>query len=406
MSTQTPIPVQENLIQHFEPEELNYVVGLYEEGLDQATPELQEQHIQEVAELVGDLAVHEVLLKKVNSDRQIAEANARNLRDKRAGEAAIEIETQGYYKAAPNFKDQVSDPARTSKFMTNRLPSNVDPEGWETEKHTEAEGLTELNEFLHSYIDRNVAYPDKPAVKHAKRMAEDLTFIGWKEYTEATHGIAKMWKNYLDEDPANMLCVLTEVSESEKYPGKRKSDDHLRDSILRTFSDEELEKYSGRLVNDLEDIQDNSVEKTRIVLVDDWVISGQQARRVYEKLKYDPYFEPFAEQLEVNVIVASEDRINHGLKEDSNDPSSAAIKLKSYFKSHHVENSKTENKGYVTGLHSTVNYDFEDIIRDIVYEDAPEGSNPRMPALSSIIKAYRTSKSAIEVKNSGLSRVS
>lgn len=407
MQIQTPLQESDVALRHYfsRPGELDFVTGLVHEGLDQPEPDLQDQQLAEVADLVGNLAVYDALRIKVNNDRYIAEMNAAKFKARRAQESAKNMESQGFAKTAPNFIDQVEDSSRQTEFITNRLPSNVKSDGWPLEKRTEAQGLGELFSFLQGYVMRNGVYTDGADVKNARNMFENLTFIGSKEYAEATLGIAQLWKNYLDEDPDHKICALTKVSNSAKYPGMRKSDDYLRDSILSSFTDEELEKYSGRIVNSIDDIQDNSPDKTKVVLIDDWVISGQQARRVYDNLKKDPYFEPFEDSLEVNVIVASEDRIVKGLKVDNEDPNSPSIPVKSYFKSHYVEDAKTENKGHVSGLHSTVNYDFEDIIRSIVYKDTPEGQNPQMPALASIIKPYRNSKPNIEITGSQLKRV-
>jgi hypothetical protein len=401
MSQQKPEIILE---QHFPPEELDYYKGLYGEGLDQPTESLRHEHLGAVAELVGDFAVYQALAQKVQEDREAVRQSTERIKEMRATEAVPKIETNGYAETAPRFEEQARDTSRSRVFMFNRLPMGVDPEGWEQETMTESQGLKELSGFLDGYIEKNdTEWSNAKGTILAEDMRENITFIGEREHSEAVRGLAATWKAYLRENPERMICVLTGSSESKKYPGQIKSDAHLRDEILKTFSEEELEEFSGRIVADIVDIRGRKPTDTRLILLDDWTISGQQIRRIYRELEHDPYFTPFRKSLEVNLVVASEERLEQGLQIYPEDPSSGSIKVKSYFKSHPGKGAKSDNKSYVSGLHSSVNYDFEDLLEDMIYEETAEGEAPKILALASIVRSYDTPK--VEVTSTRLKRL-
>ncbi len=382
---------EETLQKHFQPEDLGYMAGLYHEALDIGDVEKQQTELQAVAELVGDLALFEALGEMVNRDREVVQRRSDEFKSMRAETAGYKMEARGYAFEAPRLKNQVQDESRSTEFTFNRMPMGVDPDIWPQEQMTEHEGLYELDSFLTEYQERNShPWSNTEGAKKAKSLQENLTFIGQNEFEEAARGIASNWKQYLQQDPDRKICVLTAISDSEKYPGIRKSDEFLRDQILQNFSDEELEAFSGRIVDTLDDIQNDKPEDVRLILLDDWTISGQQMRRAYQDLKYDPYFIPYKDSLEVQLITASEDRIQNGLQIDPEDPDEGAIKVSCYFKSHHVADAATETKSYTTGLHSSVNYGFEDILEDLISEDTKEGETPAVLALASIVRTYST----------------
>jgi len=395
MSTATQTPEQ-LLGQQLGTEDISYFEGLYREGLDMAgSAELRDQHFREVAELIGDLALYEALSQKVNQDRQVAEALAAEFKNKRALEAAANIESRGFAETAPSFESQLDDDSRTKPFIYNHLPPHIEMDGWEEKAMTEIDGLRDLDSFLHFFLavtkqyDGSYAYPND--AQQAQSILDNLTFIGEKEYEEAARGLAALWKNYLDGDPNRKLCVLAKVSNSEKYPRKRKSDDYLRERVLDTFSDEDIQKYTGRIVTDLEHIQGEAPADVRVVLLDDWTISGRQLSRVYKAIAEDPVDEQFRDSVEVNLIVASPGRLKKGLR-DPDDPFREPVKVRAYYRSHPAEKAITENKGHVSGLHSTVNFDFGDTIERLVKRLDQAGIPYDLPPLASIVRVYRKEK--------------
>ena len=116
--------------------------------------------------------------------------------------------------------------------------------------------LHQLDEFL-AKIE---ALGGKYAVD-AQFMRENLTFIGEKEYKEAVAGIAANWKALLEADAKLQICVIAgEIAKSKNSQGKMiydnqiKSDEYLLDNILANFTEEDWEKYGGRILVDRDDI--------------------------------------------------------------------------------------------------------------------------------------------------------
>lgn len=394
MSAPTHSPEQ-ILGNQLDPEDLSYVVQLCEEGFNITELAERDQYFLEVAELLGDLAASEMLIKKVADEKAAVEARAEEFKDKRAHEAALKMESRGFAEIAPSYEDQLLDDSRTKEFTYNNLPPHIESDLRVENNLTEIEGLRDLDTFLSFFLeitkshDGSYSFPED--AEQAQSILENLTFIGEREYAEAARGLGVLWKNYLDADPKRKLCVLANVSNSDKYPGKRKSDDYLRERVFDTFSDEDKQKYAGRIFTELEHIEEDPPEDVRVVLLDDWTISGRQLGRVYRDIEEDPVFRAFIDSIEVNLLVASSDRLENGLL-DPDDLSRPPVKVKAYYRSHHAEKAKTENKGHVSGLHSTVNFDFGDTIEKMIKRLDQIGIPYELPPLASVVRTYSKEK--------------
>lgn len=405
---------QPNLIETLAPEDLDYAATLYNEGLNIPDERARSAHLEEVAELLGDFAVYEALASKVEKDRAIAEVNVEKIRTRRANEAAANVESQGFAEIAPQFSEQVQDDSRSSRFRFGHTYASHEISQEESKEATEKEGLQELHSFLNLFLretkgsDGTFAYPDMAV--QAQSILENLTFIGEKEYQAATRGIATHWKMYLDQNPERQICVLANISNSEKYPGIRKSDAYLVDRILQTFSDDELKEYSGRIVSKLDDVS-VSPENTRLILIDDWSISGTQIRRMYKELSKDSRFSEYIEanSVEANFVVASEERINDGLLVETELGDKETLQVRAYYRSHHAENATQEHKGHVTGLYSSVNYDFQKPVNKGMVKILSRMNKMRnhqpLITLANVIRPYRTESPSIYVTKDQLTRV-
>lgn len=340
-------------------------------------------------------------------------------------EVASRFETQGVVKSAPRLADQLADDARQGRFnflkpsdsykptKRNHLKNVLDPvkpEGAETEQ----DGLRELQGFLTQYLDRRSTKVGRSPLMTSKKteladkardMLDNLTFLGEKEYSEAAKGIGLLWKQYLDEEPGRKLCVLTEANRLNRYSGTRKSDDYVREQVLQTFTDEELAKYSGRLVGNLDDLGDFDPAHTRVVMLDDWAISGRQMREGYERLMKRADFRSLASagNAEINVLAASEDRIMNGLRIMPNDPNGGSIKVRAYYRSHVAPTAHAAHSSYITGLHSPVNFGFMEVCRDIAKDS--RGFYHKPPKLARIYPDYRDTQTVMEITGSTLRRL-
>jgi len=390
MSTQTPIQTPLNYEQHpgLSREDLAYASSLLREGIEDNNPDADKL----VQELIGDIAIAEALKKETRLELYKAEGFVTALKEQTALDAAAKMESRGFAYKAPTLDDQLADKRRKTKFSYNNLPSHIDPAGWAMNEATEAEGLSELDNFLGSFLvatkkdDDSYSFPDDAL--QARSIRERLTFIGQAEYDEAARGIGVLWKTYLDTSPDKKLCVIAGISESKKYPGKIKSDQYLKTSILRTFSAEDTEKYAGRIADNMEDIQNESPENVRVVLLDDWTISGRQMSRVYSEIAADTDNEKFLDVIEVNLIAASETRIKNGL-EDPDDPGRRTLPVRAYYKAHNGIDAISTPHGHITGLHSAGNYGFSIEIGRLQKRLQKMGITAGLLALPTVVSPYK-----------------
>lgn len=342
-----------------------------------------------------------------------------------AREVAHRFETEGVVKQAPRFSDQILDDSRTAPFCYVKPKSTTYK--LLTPKHdtgrpkvdgsiTEINGLRELHSFLTGFLsykgdrvrmDRGSKSKSvmQQLVEQSRDMLENLTFIGESELDEAVQGIGAYWKAYLDEDPERKICVMATVNSLSRYRGLKKSDSFIRDRILDTFTDEELEHYSGRIVGGLSGMAGVPRDKGRIILLDDWSISGRQMRETYERLSKHPRFRAFAQAggVEVNQLVASADRIQNGLPLDPTDESRGSLRMRAYFQAHFAKTAFAAHRSYVTGLHSPVNYGFGDACKDISKKS--RGRFRSAPRLARILPNYPDTP-AVSISNEKLVRAS
>lgn len=329
------------------------------------------------------------------------------------GESAVDLfEQQGYVKDAPRFGEQLADETRTEEFVYTRANGRAGT-------MTEHDGLVQLD-TLFSGIAEAVAdmpasqrYNTRESLIHLVEtqvgsMRDSLSFIGSKEYEEGVRGLAERWRAFLDENPDMQLCVVADVGKLDRYKvrSQRKSDDKLREDILLTFTPEELEEYGGRIIGSLEDVQ-YPPDKVKIVLLDDWSITGEQMRDSYKMLLEADYELVSAAQaagnLEVNLLVAGEERLRNGIVLDEFRPEEGVLPVLAYYRSHNAPNAKLRTSGHVTGIHSSVNWDFSKTLEGIVKFGQTLGLDlPRSAALGNIIRKYNRQNRVLSLTPDGV----
>lgn len=233
----------------------------------------------------------------------------------------------------------------------------------------------------------------------AQDILENLTFIGEKELAEAAKGLAAYYKNFLDQNPENQLCILTEVDAHHRI-NEVKSDEFVLEKILEQFSDEDIAKYKGRILSRIDEITSDPAN-VKVVMLDDWSISGVQLKDEYKRLLEDPAFRKYQESLEIDLVVASKEQIEDGLavKEEHSDEHGnlgqlrPSIPIRSYFLAHVSESAIFNLGAAITGTHSSVDHNFErplhemaDYIDSIKSEDTP---STQLPPLANIVRPYR-----------------
>jgi hypothetical protein len=267
---------------------------------------------------------------------------------------------------------------------------------------TEQMGLLELDGFLERftqyYLDRGPKADDKEErlAATAESLRDGLTFIGEREYKEAVAGLGQSWKEYLDGDRDRMICVLAEVGSLERYYGQQKSDARVRDQVLATFTDEELQAYSGRIVGDLSDVTTSHPDDVKVVLVDDWSISGDQIRDVFAMLSQDRRFKGYVDagSVEINMLVASSDTLADGINMRAFDDKSR-VPVKAYFQARPIKEPGDRYRAHYGGVYSAPNYGYRHQIEGMakLIPDVPT------PSLTRINRPYHgTHKRPMEIE--------
>lgn len=313
------------------------------------------------------------------------------------------MEHDGVVKEAPKFSDLIKDDSRTNRFnYTNRSRGS---NGYKS--MSEIAGLRELHGLLTNFL--GLPEPrgwDK--VRHARdtnrarSMLENLTFIGEKELQEASAGMAEYWKAYLDADPNRQICVLASTNQLGRYEGKNKSDEYIRDRVLQTFSYPDLAQYSGRIVGSLDDLNAEPKD-AKIVLIDDWVVSGSQLTDVYTMLYQDERFREYADAgaVEANLVVADRNRLSLGLPVNTSGAGNW-LKVKSYFLAHHSDYVSKEGQSNLASSHSTPDGDFRNTLQGIVKRYGRYGLV--LPKLARVKKNYPAKQKVVSIGRDKLVR--
>lgn len=289
----------------------------------------------------------------------------------------LESSSGEYAKPIPTFSEQRADTTRTNEvtYITNAKTALGSHADYDTETRT----LTEhdmLNE-LGSFLERAVANPalDTENRTRAQSVLENLSFIGKKEYDEAIAGIASDWREQLSSNPNLQICAYTGMSDGKKI----KSDAYMLDNILKQFSDEELAGWQGRLVTHPENLTADPAD-SKIIVLDDWSISGEQMRDTVGDLKD---YRRNGIAVEAQLIAGTP----AALSEDW-----AGIPIKSYFLARETAPTvETLGGTHLTGSHSSVDHGFDNVIHDIAGK-----LDEAMPAGTNIVRSYRQGEALMQ----------
>lgn len=293
----------------------------------------------------------------------------------RALESAAELfEADHYVERAPLFLEQIEDVSRTMPIRFNKSQNTYGV-------IAEHDGLVQLNTVLEDFLSATATdgfragsfteQATKNLRDEATSIRENLTFIGDSEYRRATEGLALRWKNFLDKDPNNQLCVIAGVSSLERYNLKedeRKSDAWVLEDVLSHFTEEELEKtYKGRILTDTERITADE-EHAKIILIDDWSISGRQLRDCYSELANYADIHNLIEAgcVEINLLAAGSNLIDDGLETRNGPLEQTRIPVYAYFRAKGKSYVPDTGNLHITGSHSSVNYGFRDSISNML----------------------------------------
>jgi hypothetical protein len=314
-------------------------------------------------------------------------------------EVVRRLESQHYVKKAPKFADQLADESREETVFTydgQTFSDTPESRGKRKYQTTELRGIRELSGFVEGFIRKSTRHLGKANFKllkdSAKSIRDNLTYIGSKEMDESSSGLAQYWAKYLTEDKDNQLCIIT-ASSLDTVQGRTrrvsKSDDFVRDTVLEQLAKaESSDKPGERIVTDPRKIGGDPA-KTKIVFVDDWVVSGWQMR---DKIKRTMLYigNEYREAIEVNVLTAPTHFIKDGLAVEED---GTGVPVKAYYRAHPAAAKDSEGvKCHITGTHSTVNFGFSvqiERMQKLLNEIRGPGQRPvQMPAVASVYRGY------------------
>jgi hypothetical protein len=312
------------------------------------------------------------------------------------------IQRFGYAEFVPSFDEIIMDTTRTNTFTYLAKAGSIGAKGFSDETKnkrtlTEFEGLNGLYGFLSRSRDTLLAsgnQKDKEFAFIAEDILANLSFIGEKEMIEASRGIADYWKMLLRDNPNLQICVLNEVSAKM---GTGKSDRYILSRVLDNFSEEERDEFDGRVKLDLDEIS-SAPEDTKVIMLEDWSISGLQMRTSFGLVSKKLESLGLLNNAEVHLLVASPSQIENGIHTTTVDDKSEVVILpvKSYYLADEAPSALKPAKAIISGVHSAVNYDFEIPIHDMVRrlrEIEGEFGNDKpstvMPPLTNIRSEYR-----------------
>ena len=312
------------------------------------------------------------------------------------------IDHFGYAEFIPGFYEQIMDSTRTNTFTYKAIAGTVGAKGFadgsvNVKTMSEFDGLNGLYGFLSRSRDTlklTGQEGDEALAFITEDILENLAFVGEKEMLEASRGIADYWKKMLRDNSDLQLCIMNEVSAKM---GVGKSDRYILNRVLENFSEEEMEEFEGRVKLDIDEIT-ASQQDTKVIMLDDWSISGGQVRTsfglVFEKLKE----KGLLDRTEVHLLVASPSQLENGIFTTNVDENGEIVKLpvKSYFLANEAESTLKPARAIISGVHSAVNYDFEYPIHEVVRRlreiEADYGRGEPttvMPPLTNIRREYR-----------------
>lgn len=159
---------------------------------------------------------------------------------------------------------------------------------------------------------------DLARTSRLSKIRNHLNYVGEPELTEAAHGIATYWKHRLDAHPDTTLFVmLGEISNIERADyaapeGKIKSDEYFMELIMNEFSDEELTRYTDRLLVDERELANLPKENIDIIMLDDWTCTGTEIMEQQQCfLQRHPEWK---DRIEVQLAIANEERLKVGFR--------------------------------------------------------------------------------------------
>jgi hypothetical protein len=270
---------------------------------------------------------------------------------------------------------------RSSLLETGLQESYQDGNYTKITATTEAKAIEDFRtrmEGLAQFFEENGGQGDAPLrALQAQILGTELRFIGHGEFMQGIESLAQHWLQKLQLSETGELAVVVEEDSSSAYVYTRvierlqELDIDAADNVL-AFS----ANLNPRGLAELADRFGSS----GVILVDDWVISGQQIQENESVLK--DFFDP--EKIEINLICATDKFLSEG-------DSRGLPRLSQYVRPY-TEPMGTAQPS-ITGSHCHTDFGFSNEIRNLYGYLRPETirHNP-YPLLYRVARVYNRSE--------------
>lgn len=308
--------------------------------------------------------------------------------------------TTQFAKEGPRFIDVLQDlEGRENPVQSFDRPSAKTDWRKPVRSFSEADGLIDLGKFLDKTMDLATQAGDEKVREETALFAQNLVFIGEKELREATAGIAD---HLVETASLGVDCAIyVHNVRSERYIALRVMEefDRLTDDRPELKRKVKITRMSDRAVELCLQNPDNS----RLVVVDDFAVSGTRIRGAAEKaangLVEGGMAPEKAAEITEACLVACPKRSNGTayeilLKNGNQDSARYPLRVFSYFSAQEYYNTEGKWAVYpgvsLTGTHSSVDYGFEEEVEQLVKQCQKQGVEPEVPLLCNIIRPYKT----------------
>lgn len=252
-------------------------------------------------------------------------------------------------------------------------------------KTTEYEAI---NDFV-QFIEMTKHYLPDYMEYCAKELIDELAFLGVPELNFAANALAKRLRRYLEVDNKPVYIDVGNSLSQYRAKNEMKSSQYILSLVLSKFPDDEFEECKGRLK--VYGGRGEIVKSSKILFLDDWIISGDQVKKRIAGFEVDN--DPERHEASVLVMAASSSYIDNGIDADSL-WGEATYPVEAYYRLKNDHNDWGVSR--VTGIHSSTDSAFGCEVDDIAYRAIEGGilkgeriDRLTLPALVNIVRPYR-----------------
>lgn len=264
-------------------------------------------------------------------------------------------------------------------FRTNRARADV----------SEKQLIDDLLDFCGRVKEvpvSNLDEKERELVESVDEFVESIHFLTHEDYREAVSGIAGRHAQWLAANPARILKIGVHSNKTKSSQSQIATD--LRNAIVGLEADYALRVHVGAISH--VDCTDN----TKIVLADDWSVSGNYIAQDIANTYRATSEAPQPPNIEVNLLLAREDQVEEGIRavdrlKDSY-PGYRQPEVVAYFSTPAVK-SVYGYQAVPSGSHSSVDYGFSETLSSMyrVLERHERGKGEmRLPYAATIVPKY------------------